>query len=66
MTDVDDRITAVSFNPDGLAPAIIQQFINQSRIADEYDRLFDAAVKASIPILNQNRLYTLTGIDVTR
>ena len=47
-------------------PAIIQQFINQSRIADEYDRLFDAAVKASIPILNQNRLYTRTGIDVTR
>ncbi len=46
--------------------AIINQFIRQSRIADEYDRLFDAAVKASIPILNQNRLFTLTGIHGVR
>ena len=46
--------------------AIITEFIRKSRVADEYDRLFDAAVRASIPILNQNRLFTLTGIHGVR
>lgn len=46
--------------------AIITEYIRKSRVADEYDRLFDAAVRASIPILNQNRLYTLTGMHGVR
>lgn len=46
--------------------AIIQEYIRKSRVVDEYDRLFHAAVQASIPILNQNRLYTLTGLHGVR
>jgi len=45
---------------------VIQDYINKARVVDEYDRLFDAAVKASIPILNQNRLMTLTGLHGVR
>lgn len=41
--------------------AVIQAYIYQQRGAEEYDRLFRTAVQTNIPILNENRLYTLTG-----
>ncbi len=46
--------------------AVILEYIRKSKVVDEYDRLFQAAVQASIPILNQNRLYTLTGLHGVR
>lgn len=45
---------------------VILEFIRQSQIVDEYDRLFNTAVQASIPVLNQNRLMTLTGQHAIR
>ena len=45
---------------------IILEYIRKAKVVDEYDRLFKAAVQASIPILNQNRLYTLTGLHGVR
>ncbi len=42
-------------------PAVVQEFVRLKRIALEYDDLFNKAVATSIPILNENRLYTLTG-----
>jgi len=40
---------------------VIQEYIRKQRDAREYDRLFDIAIKTGIPVLNENRLYTLTG-----
>lgn len=49
--------------PPATAPvAVIDEFIRLQRAATEYDRLFDTARQTGIPILNQNRLYTLTGV----
>lgn len=53
--------------PPATAPvAIIDEFIRLQRAASEYDRLFDTARQTGIPILNQNRLYTLTGVREAR
>jgi len=52
--------------PSGAPQPVIMQYINMSRVANQYDELFQAATQASIPILNQNRLYTLTGIHGVR
>jgi hypothetical protein len=41
--------------------AVVTDFLAKSRAADEYDRIFQQASNASIPVLNQNRLLTLTG-----
>ncbi len=49
--------------PPPTAPVpVINEFIRLQRDASEYDRLFDTARQTGIPILNQNRLYTLTGV----
>lgn len=45
---------------------LIQQYIDLNKAIHEYDRLFESAIKASIPILNQNRLFTLTGLHAIR
>jgi hypothetical protein len=46
---------------DDAPPAVITEYIRQQRIVQQYDRLFQQATSTSIPVLNENRLYTLTG-----
>lgn len=45
---------------------LIQRWVQLSRQVARYDDLFERATSAGIPILNQNRLYTLTGIHGRR
>lgn len=45
---------------------LIQRWVQLSQQATKYDELFDKATRAAIPILNQNRLYTLTGVHGRR
>lgn len=42
--------------------AVINEYIRLQRTALEYDRLFETARQTGIPVLNQSRLYTLTGL----
>lgn len=41
---------------------LIQRYLRLKQNAQKYDELFEAAKRTSIPILNQNRLMTLTGL----
>lgn len=52
-------------SPDSPLP-VIQDYIRKKRTVEEYDRLFRIAAQTSIPVLNQNRLYTLTGLTGAR
>jgi hypothetical protein len=47
--------------PEGSPGALIQEYIRVKRIADQYDQLLQQAQSTSLPILNENRLYTLIG-----
>lgn len=48
--------------PSANAPyAVIEEFLRLQRIAKRYDELLNQATSTSIPVLNENRLYTLTG-----
>lgn len=47
--------------PDSAPIEVIQDYIRHQRIADRYDDLFKRAQATSVPILNENRLYTLIG-----
>jgi hypothetical protein len=40
---------------------VLQQYIRYRSAAERYDELFQQAESTSIPILNENRLYTLIG-----
>ncbi|MEC9373846.1 MAG: hypothetical protein VYC34_08380 [Planctomycetota bacterium] len=40
---------------------VIQDYLQRQSDAQEYDRLFQIATQTGIPVLNENRLYTLTG-----
>jgi len=51
--------------PDSPLP-VIQDYIRKKQTVEEYDRLFRIASQTSIPIINQNRLYTLTGLTGDR
>ncbi|MGP1310375.1 MAG: hypothetical protein ACTS27_09280 [Phycisphaerales bacterium] len=42
--------------------AVVQEYTRLERASREYDRLFQVAQQTGIPVLNQNRLYTLTGL----
>lgn len=42
--------------------AVVQEYARLERASREYDRLFGVAQQTGIPVLNQNRLYTLTGL----
>jgi hypothetical protein len=42
--------------------AVVQEYARLERASREYDRLFEVALQTGIPVLNQNRLYTLTGL----
>lgn len=49
-------------NPGSGAPVeVIQEYIRRNRDVERYDRLRQQAEATSIPILNENRLYTLLG-----
>ncbi|MEM8836335.1 MAG: hypothetical protein AAGD00_11015 [Planctomycetota bacterium] len=43
--------------------ALINRYLELRDVVLRYDRLFEAATRTSIPILNENRLYSLTGLD---
>jgi len=45
---------------------LIQRYLLLRQTAQKYDQLFEAAQATGIPVLNQNRLYTLTGADARR
>ena len=47
--------------PTGAPANIVQSFTLAKRTAEEYDRLLTQAAATSIPVLNENRLYTLLG-----
>ena len=40
---------------------VVTRFVQISRDAERYDALFRQAAATSVPILNENRLYTMTG-----
>lgn len=42
--------------------AVVQEYARLERASREYDRLFQVAQQTGIAVLNQNRLYTLTGL----
>lgn len=42
--------------------AVVQEYARLERASREYDRLFTIAQTTGIPVLNQNRLTTLTGL----
>ena len=73
--DIDDDVSGVTDfvvlgqrpalprQPDLNAPPAIQErFARLVQNQRRYDELFEAAKRASIPVLNQNRLFKLTGI----
>jgi len=47
--------------PPGAPIEVVQEYIRIQRTVDRYDALFKQAQSTSVPILNENRLYTLTG-----
>jgi hypothetical protein len=42
-------------------PAVVGEYIRLDTLAQRYDRLLEQATSTSMPILNENRLYTLIG-----
>lgn len=58
---------AVGPEPPANAPTpVITAFLDRREEQQRYDELFDAARRTSIPVLNLNRLYTLTGLAARR
>ncbi len=47
--------------PASASSDVIKNFLQEQRRVKEYENILQQAVATSIPILNQNRLYTLTG-----
>lgn len=47
-------------------PPVVQEYLRIRAIVNQYDRLFAQAEATSIPIINENRLRTLTGIGYRR
>ncbi|MBC7773142.1 MAG: hypothetical protein H7210_11640 [Pyrinomonadaceae bacterium] len=47
--------------PPGAPVAVIEEYVRVKRLSDRYDDLFKQASATSIPVLNENRLYTLIG-----
>jgi len=45
----------------GAPVAVIEEYVRVKRLSDRYDDLFKQATATSIPVLNENRLYTLIG-----
>lgn len=40
---------------------VLQEYVRLQQVVARYDELFETAVATSIPVLNENRLYTLIG-----
>lgn len=47
-------------------PPVVQEYLRLRGIVSQYERLFQQAESTSIPIINENRLRTLTGIGYRR
>jgi hypothetical protein len=45
----------------GSPPALVMDYMRRDKLAAHYDDLYKQAVATSLPILNENRLYTLIG-----
>jgi soluble cytochrome b562 len=45
---------------------VVEEFMRLDSIAQRYDRLWEQAVSTSLPVLNENRLYTLIGRTAVR
>ncbi len=43
--------------------AVVDLYLQKRDIVERYNELFEMAGQRSIPVLNQNRLFTLTGLD---
>lgn len=52
--------------PSNAPTPVIMAFLDRREEQQRYDDLFDAARRTSIPVLNLNRLYTLTGLSERR
>jgi hypothetical protein len=52
-------------SPDAPLP-LIQEYIRKQSLVQKYDALFRAATQTGIPVLNENRFYTLTGLYADR
>jgi len=53
--------------PDASAPLeVVQEFIRRQKDLERYDDLYKKARDTSVPILNENRLYTLIGKTPSR
>lgn len=47
-------------------PAVMRNYISRRQLVDRYDELFRTSAQTNIPVLNLNRLYTLTGLHARR
>jgi len=57
----------VPARPADAAPLeVVQNFVRQQKEVQRYDNLADQARKTSVPVLNENRLYTLIGVVPSR
>ncbi len=45
---------------------VIDRYLRLKRVSERYDELFQTAVQAGIPVLDQNRFFTLTGLTGQR
>ncbi|MCB9846827.1 MAG: hypothetical protein H6814_00290 [Phycisphaeraceae bacterium] len=52
-------------SPDAPLP-LIQEYIRKQQLVQKYDELFRTATQTGIPVLNENRFYTLTGLYADR
>jgi len=52
-------------SPDAPLP-LIQEYIRKQTLVQRYDELFRTATQTGIPVLNENRFYTLTGVYADR
>ncbi len=52
-------------SPDAPLP-LIQEYIRKQSLVQRYDDFFRKATQTSIPVLNENRFYTLTGLYADR
>jgi hypothetical protein len=52
--------------PTDAPAAVLDAYIKQRRAVQDYDKLLEQASATSIPVLSQNRLFTLTGFDARR
>ncbi|MEM9082986.1 MAG: hypothetical protein AAGB34_05255, partial [Planctomycetota bacterium] len=59
------RKPSVRPQPDASAPIeLLQAYLEERAQAQKYDELLQQATARSLPVLNENRLYSLTGLRV--